>query len=52
MKQRNGTNFKSTCAFQCYFCGKFWTRNTKLATHMKNCLGKPGFVYNFKREIY
>ena len=39
---------KSTCAFQCYFCGKFWTRQTKLATHMKNCLGKPGFVYNFQ----
>ena len=39
---------RSTCAFQCYFCGKFWTRQTKLATHMKNCLGKPGFVYNFQ----
>ena len=39
---------KSTCAFQCYFCGKFWTRKTKLTTHMKNCTGKPGFVYNFQ----
>ena len=39
---------KSSCAFQCYFCGKFWTRKIKLATHMKNCLGKPGFVYNFQ----
>ena len=39
---------KSSCAFQCYFCGKFWTRKPKLATHMKNCLGKPGFVYNFQ----
>ena len=39
---------RSTCAFQCYFCGKFWTRQAKLATHMKNCLGKPGFVYNFQ----
>ena len=39
---------KSTCAFQCYFCSKFWTRKTKLATHMKNCTGKPGFVYNFQ----
>ena len=38
----------SSCAFQCYFCSKFWTRQTKLATHMKNCLGKPGFVYNFQ----
>ena len=39
---------KSSCAFQCYFCGKFWTRKTKLETHMKNCTGKPGFVYNFQ----
>ena len=39
---------KSSCAFQCYFCSKFWTRKTKLATHMKNCTGKPGFVYNFQ----
>ena len=39
---------KSACAFQCYFCGKFWTRQAKLATHMKNCTGKPGFVYNFQ----
>ena len=39
---------RSTCAFQCYFCGKFWTRKGKLATHMKNCTGKPGFVYNFQ----
>ena len=38
----------SSCAFQCYFCGKFWTRKNKLAVHMKNCLGKPGFVYNFQ----
>ena len=43
---------KSTCAFQCYFCSKFWTRKTKLATHMKNCTGKPGFVYNFQTRIY
>ena len=39
---------KISCAFQCYFCGKFWTRKIKLETHMKNCLGKPGFVYNFQ----
>ena len=38
----------SSCAFQCYFCGKFWTRQSKLAMHMKNCLGKPGFVDNFQ----
>ena len=38
----------STCAFQCYFCGKFWTRKPRLEQHMKNCVGKPGFVYNFQ----
>ena len=39
---------KSTCAFQCYFCGKFWVRKIRLDAHMKNCVGKPGFVYNFQ----
>ena len=36
------------CAFQCYFCGKFLTRKIKSEIHMKNCVGKPGFVYNFQ----
>ena len=40
--------FSSGCAFQCYFCGKFWTRKPRLEMHMKNCVGKPGFVYNFQ----
>ena len=39
---------RSSSAFQCYFCGKFWIRKTRLDIHMKNCLGKPGFVYNFQ----
>ena len=38
----------SGCAFQCYFCGNFWTRKPRLEIHMKNCVGKPGFVYNFQ----
>ena len=42
------TKLKTSCAFQCYFCGKFWTRKIKLTTHMKNCVGKPGFIYNFE----
>ena len=39
---------KNSHAFQCYFCSKFFTRKTKLDNHMKNCTGKPGFVYNFQ----
>ena len=39
---------KNTCAFQCYFCSKFYTRKYKLVLHMKNCTGKPGFIYNFQ----
>ena len=39
---------RSGFAFQCYFCGKFWTRQIRLDVHMKNCVGKPGFVYNFQ----
>ena len=39
---------KSSCAFQCYFCSKFWTRKSRLECHMKHCTGKPGFIYNFQ----
>ena len=39
---------KSTYGFQCYFCSKFFTRQKRLDGHLKNCVGKPGFVYNFK----
>ena len=39
---------KSTCAFQCYFCSKFYTRKVKLDFHIKNCTGKTGFIYNFQ----
>ena len=39
---------KSSCAFECYFCGKCWTRKSRLDVHMKNCTGKLGFVYNFQ----
>ena len=39
---------RSAYAFQCYFCGKFWTRQKRLDMHMRNCTGKPGFVYNFQ----
>ena len=39
---------KHTCAFQCHFCSKFWTRKAKLEYHMRHCAGKPGFIYNFQ----
>ena len=39
---------KHSCAFQCYYCSKFYTRKGKLDVHMKNCTGKPGFIYNFQ----
>ena len=39
---------KSACAFECYFCGRFWVRQSRLELHMKNFVGKPGFVYNFQ----
>ena len=44
----NMQKMKTSCAFQCYFCGKFWVRKQRLEIHMKNCVGKPGFVYNFE----
>ena len=39
---------KSCCAFECYFCGKFWVRKVKRDSHLKHCVGQPGFVYNFQ----
>ena len=47
-EKTNWEKLKSSCAFQCYFCGKFWVRKQRLELHMKNCTGKPGFVYNFQ----
>ena len=44
----NWTKPRSSCAFQCYFCGKFCVRANKWKKHMETCVGKPGFVYNFQ----
>ena len=41
-------SLKHSCAFQCYFCSKFWIRKSRLECHIKNCTGKPGFIYNFQ----
>ena len=46
--ETNCKQMRSCCAFQCYYCGKFWTRQKRLEIHIKNCVGKPGFVYNFQ----
>ena len=39
---------RNSNAFQCYFCSKFYIRKSKLDYHMRNCTGKPGFIYNFQ----
>ena len=39
---------RSGFAYECYFCGKFFIRQKRLDGHLKNCVGKPGFVYNFQ----
>ena len=39
---------KSCCAFECYFCGRFFTRPPRRDLHLKHCVGQPGFVYNFQ----
>ena len=39
---------RNSSAFQCYFCSKFYIRKAKLDYHMRNCTGKPGFIYNFQ----
>ena len=39
---------RNSNAFQCYFRSKFYIRKSKLDYHMRNCTGKPGFIYNFQ----
>ena len=39
---------KSCCAFECYFCGRFFIRQQRRDLHLKHCVGQPGFVYNFQ----
>ena len=41
-------SIRSCCAFQCYFCGKFWIRRQKRDAHLRHCTGQAGFVYNFQ----
>ena len=33
-------------AFECYYCGKFFTRAYKQKSHIENCSGVPGIIYN------
>ena len=44
--QRDTT--KNACVYPCHFCNKFFIRKARWTTHMQNCTGKPGFVYNFQ----
>ena len=38
---------KHSTAFQCYFCSNYYSRKERFDRHIKNCTGRPGFVYNF-----
>ena len=40
-------NHKHSTAYQCYFCSNYYGRKDKFDRHIKNCTGKPGYVYNF-----
>ena len=33
--------------YECYYCNKYFARKNKFESHIKNCSGKPGVVYNF-----
>ena len=34
-------------AFECYYCGKFFTIVSKQKRHIQACSGVPGIIYNF-----
>ena len=44
-KIREGT------AFQCYFCSNYYRRKDKFDRHIKNCTGRPGYVYSFNTQM-
>ena len=33
--------------YECYYCAKFFVIKRTFESHIKNCSGKPGIVYNF-----
>ena len=43
-KIRHGT------AFQCYFCSNYYRRKDTFDRHIKNCTGRPGYIYNFNMQ--
>ena len=48
---RKRSKIKHGTAFQCYYCSHYFARKDRLfERHIKNCTGKPGFVYNFNTQ--
>ena len=45
-----GEKIKHTSAFRCYYCTSFFVRKERFEKHLKNCTGKPGYVYNFDTQ--
>ena len=37
-------------SYQCYYGNKFFIRSDKHQSHVSNCLGAPGVVYNFNNQ--
>ena len=38
------------CAYQCYYCNKFFTREERQKTYTESCSGVPGVIYNFNTK--
>ena len=36
--------------YQCYYCNKFFIRSEKHQSHINNCSGAPGVVYDFNNQ--
>ena len=37
--------------YQCYYCNKFFLRPEKHKSHISNCSGAPGVIYNFNQNL-
>ena len=47
----NSEKIKHCAAWQCYFCSNYYGRKDKYDCQIENCVGQPGFAYNFNTQI-
>ena len=49
--RERGEKISHEFAFECYYCGNFFTRVDRQKRQIESCSGVSGFVYNFNNKI-